>query len=318
MIENIIELNEFEKIIYEQLKEMQTENTLLNNKFKELKKLFEQYSHKTELHKYSEASAYFRHLNSIRSEAEEIKILSQLKEKVEEITMLLTKNTDELNYVFYFTDKKGHIYRSKMTKIPLKYMEIDNSSGQLQIAKTALTNKLRESKTKQDVTAHFNTYLKTLQDTYRGQTFPNKRLNYGIFAEAFERHLNNVHAGALASNQDISIESGYDWTVNEAWRLVRQSLGDDPWYTGGDVGGSQVKNISSTSTRLTKQSTLEDIISFLLYVGQPYQNEQVLLKQAKEAARILYNEANDVVKQGIDTMTDEELNKFLNSAAMQL
>lgn len=254
------------------------------------------------------ASSQYRILQRAKIEQEQTYVIDQLYDMVIEITSLLTKKEKPLDYAIYFTSSDGKIYRTHQNKLDLMYLNISKSNQSMRLSASAFKKAMLEQNQAVDITEHYNVFMGVLQQTYNGQTkLPNSKINAGVIAEAFERHLQNIHAAALSSGGDISIEAQYDWTVDEAWQLVRQSLGNDPWYTGGDVGMTQVKNIGKGNVRLTQFNTIEDIINFLMYLGEEQYDDDTLKQQAKEAAQVLYNEANDVAAEGTNQTIDEFL-----------
>ena len=311
---------ELEQILFETLQQLKTSNTELNKKISQLKNLYEKYSIVSENAKYHDrrrfgvlqelASSQYRILQRAKIEQEQTFVIDQIYELVIEITSLLTKKEKPLDYAIYFTDKNGKIYRIKQSKISLDFLNISKSNQSMRLSAGAFKQYALQQEQTVDITLHYNTFMDVLQQTYNGQTkLPNSKINAGVIAEAFERHLQKVHAAALASNGDISIEAQYDWSVDEAWRLVRQSLGNDPWYTGGDVGMTQVKNIGKGNVRLTQFNTIEDIVNFLLYLNDNQFNDEILRQQAKEAAIILSNEANKVLEEGVEMSMQEILSE---------
>lgn len=316
------ELSEIEQNLYEELKQLKTADTELNKKLIELKNLYDQYSIVSEASSYHDkrrfgflqnmASSEYKILQRAKIEQQQIQVIDQLYDLVIEITSLLTQKEEPLDYAIYFTDKDGKVYRSQQNKLSLDYLNISKSNQSMRLSASAFKKFALEQRQAVDITEHYSVFMGVLQKTYNGQSkLPNSKINAGVIAEAFERHLQKVHALALKDG-NISVEVGYDWSVDEAWRLVRQSLGNDPWYTGGDVGMTQVKNIGKGNVRLTQFNTIEDIVNFLLYLGNNQFDDNVLKQQAKEAAKVLYNEANDVLNDGVE-MTMQEILDELNN-----
>lgn len=313
-------LSPIEETIYKQLKELRKNNTNLNNKFKELKNLFYQYSEKggNSYHDKkrfgfleSMASSEYRILQRAKIDLQQKIEVEKMYNLVIEITNELLQREKPLDYAIYFT-VNGKIYRTKQDHLNLDVLNISKSNQSLRISASAFKRKVLEQEQAVDITEHYGVFMNFLQETYNGQTkLPNQKINAGIIAEAFERHLQKVHAAALSSGE-ISVEVGYDWSADEAWRLIRQSLGNDPWYTGGDVGATQVKNIGKGNVRLTQFNTIEDIVNFLLYIGDNQYDDEILKKQAKEAFKVLYNEVDDVADEAAQKTAEEILADLAN------
>lgn len=308
------DLSEVEQIIYEALKDFQNEESFLSIKLKELQKIYNQYAsnNNSTYHDVRRfgflrgiADSEYKMLNREKIERQSAKIIDDMYNLVIEITQKLIGQKESLNYAIYFK-KDEKVYRLMQNDINLELLNLSKSNQSMRLSAGAFKKFANQQRQTADITAHYNTFVNVLKETYRGtDPLPNKIVNDGIIAEAFERHLQNVHKGALNGEEDISIESGYDWSVDEAWRLIRQSRGNDPWYTGGDVGVTQVKNIGRGNVRLTSFSTVEDIVNFLFYLGQEVKDDNLLRQQAKQAFQVLYNEANDTINHEINLTAEE-------------
>lgn len=306
----------FEQTIYEELKTLNKKDSILSQKVQELKTLYEQYSIASNASSFHDkkrfgllkemATSEYRILQREKIEKQQVNVINQIYELVNNIISILTQREEPLNYAIYFTGPDGKMYRTQKESIELTYLNISKSNQSMRLSSSAFKKAVLEQNQAVDITAHYGSYMKVLQDTYRGKNkLPNRKINAGIIAEAFERHLQKIHSAALSSNGNISVETGYDWTVEEAWRLIKQSLGTDPWYTGGDVGSTQVKNIGKGNVRLTQFNTIEDIVNYIYYLSEEQYDNETLLKQAKQAAQILFNEANDIAEEGTNFVIED-------------
>lgn len=310
---NEADLTDIEELIFQELKTLQDPSSPLNQKLQQLKNKFYQYSEKsnTTYHQKSRfgfleeiASSEYRILQENKIQRGKEEVIDEMYNLVIEITNEIMHRDGPLDYAIYFA-KDGKVYRSKQNHIELDTVNISKSNHSLRISASIFKKRALEQKETIDITSHYSAFMKTLQDTYNGGTLPNQIVNAGIIAEAFERHLQNVHNGILSEGEKI------DWSVDEVWRLIRQSKGNDPWYTGGDVGMTQVKNIGKGNVRLTQFSTVEDIVNFLLYLGKEQYDDKTLRRQAKETFKILYNEANDEMNDFANMTTKEIIETLL-------
>lgn len=105
---------------------------------------------------------------------------------------------------------------------------------------------------------------KALYEHYQAFTKPYRewggKVNEGVMREAFELHLENLHASL---NTDGSFNSACDMeSEGRRWVMYRYASGSDPYFTGPDTALSQVKaeNASLVSNIDTVLNTAEFII----------------------------------------------------------
>lgn len=316
-----------EEIIYKNLKELgQNENHIIKQKMKELENMYNQFAKQEEVESIKQFhdttrfntsridETLFTQYKSLKGrEIDKIgraKIIDDMYNKILEIINILKEETN-INYAIYF-DSGGRIYRSYIDSIPSKMLKLDNTKNsvkhqmQIQASNFKKWATVKSQKRAVDVTDHFNAFIATLQDTYNGKPqLPNKKVNKGHIAEAFERHLQNMHNSLIYSNNE-ELSSTYDWTVDEAWKLVRASLGNDPWYTGGDVGNIQVKSLFAGDRTVTSYATIEDTFNFLEYLLKENESDDVLRRKASEAFSVLYNKVDNVINESME-MTVQEI-----------
>ena len=313
-------LSPMEEAIYNQLKELRKDNTTLNNKLKELKNLFYQYSREEQSHYHDKkrfgfleslASSQYRVLEREKIDMKQKIEIEKMYTLANEIIDELLKREKPLEYAVYFS-VQGKIYRTQQSHLNLDVLNVSKSNQSLRISASAFKKMALEQQQATDITKHYSAFINDLQETYTGQSkLPNKKINAGIIAEAFERHLQKVHS-AILSSEEANLGSKNDWTIDEIWRLIKQSLGSDPWYTGGDVGSIQVKNIRKGNVRLTQFNTIEDIVNFLLYLGDNQYSDDTLKRQAKEAFQVLYNRVDDVADAAAKQSAEEILAELVN------
>lgn len=131
---------------------------------------------------------------------------------------------------------------------------------------------------------------------------PAGRLNRGHLAEAYE----HIYQARLAGRE-----------VPSAYEALQRSLGDDPWYIGGDVGNVQVKaffdnndrHIASYTSIISLGKTLVQVVKNTINALQEITTagtERILLKQQSN-----FNKANKILEQctrkEIETMMKNSL-----------
>ena len=291
-----------ENVIYQKLKELKDPSSSLYSKLKLLEKQYNEFAVLDKIVNYhanrfkflkEQAQGQYKALNRnkiIWENKKQIEKINKMYELAIEITNDLMQR-DKLEYAVYFTSK-GKVYRTKQNEIDLELINLSKSNQSMRLSASAFKKAVLEKKQAMDITEHYNSFIEILQNTYKGKTkLPNKIINAGNIAEAFERHLQNMHK-TFISGEEEQLNS-HPWDLNEVWRYIKQSKGTDPWYTGGDVGNVQVKNIGKGNVRLSQLNTIEDIVNFLIYLGKNNLSDTILRQQAREAFNVLYNEVNN-------------------------
>lgn len=333
-------LSPVEEAIYQNLKQLKTKDSPLNIKIQELKAMYLKWAEeekKDELIQFNDTNRFntknfnsdlFKSYIGLKrrniDNTNKAAIINDMYHKIQEIVDELQGNTIHTKYAIYF-HAQGKTYRSFVEDIPVKFLKLNNSksstSHEMQIyaakfkdyAKKIYSN--GQMKNTSDITSHYNTFKKTLQDTYMGKSkIPNKIINEGIIAEAFERHLQQMHQELIYSNGKTlndNIGAKYDWTVDEAWRLVRASTGNDPWYTGGDVKDIQVKSLASGDRKVTGYKTIEDMFNYLTYLERTSIDDVTLREQAREAFNLFYNKVGDELDSAAKLTAEEIIKDFI-------
>lgn len=183
-----------------------------------------------------------------------------------------------IRYTFIYQDPDtGTFYRSSDLVIdPEKDLTVEIRHSRSLVAlrlkesaiKTALAEKIRSQEDQQwanDLSGHYYKFIAPfLEAQERAQkaaaTSGKKKywkMNQGVAAEAFERHLENL--GHLTGTPMTDADIG---SVGERWILYKQSSGNDPYFTGPDTEYSQVKgaNASIISNIETVLNALEAVL----------------------------------------------------------
>lgn len=283
---------EFKNNIRQGIKELRKSNSAISMELAKLQsqtRLF--YNTKGSFHagvfSFAQKSKVLNRYYSIKVSSISTAQLKNLYEKCEKVVnMLLGKSEDEaIIYAIYYQDSNGKIRRVTTSKLYTKELRTSVSNEQLRLTATkeSIATLKKHQISNLEVDAHFDQYLEVLNKTYKGKgSLPNQRLNRGKIFEAFERHLQNYH-GELINNSDsdqIAAFQGEEINAWEAWEEIHLSMGNDPWYTGGDVGNIQVKSVIAGERGITSFQTIEDVINFLTYLSKSEDDIEVLVDQA--------------------------------------
>ena len=283
---------EFKNNIRNGIKELRRSDSLITKELIKLQsqtKLF--YNTKGGFHagifSFAQKSKVLNRYYSIKVSSLSTAQLKNLYQKCEKVINLLLGRTEneEVIYAIYYQDTDGKIRRVTTNKLYTKELRKSVSNQQLRLTgtKESIETLKKHEISNIEVDAHFDQYLEVLNRTYKGEgQLPNERLNRGKIFEAFERHLQNYHAELLNSvnNDNIASFAGEEINAWEAWKEIHLSMGNDPWYTGGDVGNIQVKSIIGGERGVTSFQTIEDIINFLTYLSKSTEDIEELVEQA--------------------------------------
>lgn len=217
---------------------------------------------------------------------------------------LLLQRETSINYTIYYTDSEGKTYRQANKHFAEN--EIGGSSKLVRPNIGPVKEQLMADKNKTDLTEHYNKFI----DILNGKTpnrYPNKSITKGHISEAFERHVVKL----LKITDDISKPENPPISIGEAWFLVRQSKGITPWYVSGDVGATQVKDITAGTPRLSRNSTLRDIASYLIYLYNI--DDNILDEVSKNAISIFKDETKEdfeTIAKYVEKDAIEEVKKY--------
>lgn len=263
------------------------------------------------------------------NETKHVRLLDDIYHLIIKIRNELKQQSINIKYAVYF-EKDGKVYRSFQNEIKKAHQKTSYTESALKINAAKFKNAMAYKKNKQgklintnqaiDVTDHYNTFYKTIYDTYTGdkQIFKNT-LNRGIIAEAFERHLYDTHKNLLYSNEEMQLAGAYDWTVDEAWQYIRLSKGNDAWYTGGDIEDIQVKSLFAGDRQITSFQTIEDLYNFFdNLTKRGILTEKELKEQTEDIFNIFYNKVNDKAEETLKMTAQEIIQEFINMSNKKL
>lgn len=125
----------------------------------------------------------------------------------------------------------------------------------IRINQASLKEKIEEAKRNenfQKLNSHFQNYIQMFRDYEASQINGTRwKINKGVLAETFERHLENQGGAQLFNDTDFE-------SVGRRWTMYRQSSGSDPFWTGPDTKYAQVK-----TTKASLISNIDTVVNAL-------------------------------------------------------
>lgn len=146
-----------------------------------------------------------------------------------------------INTTISFIDNNNY-FRMDNMKLSIDYLKLDQRSSKRgggfgirlnQQALKAEKEKQMEIDTQEKLSQHFNDFFQPFIE-YQKHNTSGWKMNRGVAAEAFERHLEQVSHLDNYSSADFG-------SVGDRWQLYLQSKGSDPFFTGPDTILAQVK-----------------------------------------------------------------------------
>lgn len=199
----------------------------------------------------------------------------QVYEACNSLINILLSREQTIQYALYYVDGKGQVRRLGIDKFTRSNFVQSSKMLRLSLARV----KKQEDEQDQTLSKHYRNFYDVIKKTYNG-TIGKDRINEGHIAEAFERHLQNLHT-------EYPYEDKNDINITETWEYMRESLNQSGWWTGGDIGNIQVKSFFNDSTiRLSSINSLEEVGNFLLWICN---NPQQLEKDNKEFIKYAIN-----------------------------
>lgn len=166
----------------------------------------------------------------------------------------------------------------------------------IRINQATLKQQIEAAKQKENfqrLNSHFQNYIQMFRDYEASQVNGTRwKINKGVLAETFERHLENQ--GGAQSFNDIDFES-----EGRRWTMYRQSSGSDPFWTGPDTKYAQVK-----TTKASLISNVDTVVNALYGMIQIMKhpdklNEEILNNIFKQK-----NVENEIDSMAWDTLDD--------------
>lgn len=176
----------------------------------------------------------------------------------------------------------------------------------IRINQASLKEKIEEAKRNenfQKLNSHFQNYIQMFRD-YEAQQINGTRwkINKGVLAETFERHLENQGEAQLFNDMDFE-------SKGRRWIMYRQSSGSDPFWTGPDTKYAQVK-----TTKASLISNIDTVVNALYGMIQMMKhpdklNEEILnnIFKQKNVENEISSMAWDALDDAARTALKEEL-----------
>lgn len=165
----------------------------------------------------------------------------------------------------------------------------------IRINQASLKEKIEEVKRNenfQKLNSHFQNYIQMFRDYEASQINGTRwKINKGVLAETFERHLENQGGAQLFNDTDFE-------SVGRRWTMYRQSSGSDPFWTGPDTKYAQVK-----TTKASLISNIDTVVNALYGMIQMMKhpdklNEEILNNIFKQ--KNVENEISSVAWDALD------------------
>lgn len=185
--------------------------------------------------------------------------------------------------------------------------EFKSGKYAIRINQASLKAKIEEAKRKenfQKLNSHFQNYIQMFRDYEAQQINGTKwKINKGVLAETFERHLENRGGNQLFNDADFE-------SKGRRWTMYRQSSGSDPFWTGPDTKYAQVKTTKASliSNIDTVLNALYGIIQIIKYPDKL--NEEILNNIFKQ--KNVENEIDFIAWETLDEAARTALKKELS------
>lgn len=224
-----------------------------------------------------------------RSQSKE-EFINLIVEAYNLITQLLYQlgQINHINTTITFIDDSYNYFRLDNMELTAEYVFLDkkaDSKGggyslRLDMAKlNAIKAQKNQQKTQAAIAAHFQAFIAPFV-AYQKVAKTGWKINKGVMAETFERHLENILHGSIESFESNDFES-----VGTRWQMYKASSGSDPFFTGPDTQLAQVKNANASlvSDARTVINAIEGILKITDAEGNLTKKKNELDKIFKQA-----------------------------------
>lgn len=214
---------------------------------------------------------------------------------------------DYLSYALYY-NIKGQLYCKSITNdnkaILEGYVYYSKANDDLRISAGSLKKDKEDSdKFSEKLLEYYQLFSQMIRDCQRTHNVKETVVNKGHISEAFEHHI-------ASTGMDITDSVFPSLDLDTMWNYVSDAVNNRAWYTGGDVGQEQVKNLTRGNVRLSTMSSLRrvrDIISGLVNAN----TEAALDYWAYQAVKNLFAYENLNIK-GYSSKIDNQINKIFD------
>lgn len=218
-----------------------------------------------------------------------LEILAEIK-IIDKVSFSLSYISDEYQYVRLNGElslENFSLQKTAQSKGKKYAIRINQASLKKQIEAA------KQEENFQRLNSHFQNYVQMFRDYEAAQQNGTKwKINKGVLAETFERHLERQGGNQLFN--DIDFES-----KGRRWTMYRQSSGSDPFWTGPDTKYAQVKTTKASliSNVDTVLNALYGMIQMIKYPDEL--NEEILNNIFKQK-----NVENEISSMAWDTLDD--------------
>ena len=237
-------------------------------------------------------------LEAIQSKAKLAELQTTLKPLILDAYKLTSQILQDLNIISSVRVVMTHRTKTSFTRVEnfhIDYedvtLELRNGALALRFVSKNVREKVMGGKTAKEqaeteISKHYQRFVSDLQKTA-------VKPNWGVVAEAFERHWEQLERHTITSS---------DWgTDGDAWQLYHLSSGSDPYYTGPDTELSQVKstNASVVSNINTVLNTIKAILKMaqtqVLDSSNMDKVKQQYLKAFQQKAQKIENDGKEFI-----------------------
>lgn len=202
-------------------------------------------------------------LEAIQSKAKLAELQATLKPLILDAYELTSQILQDLNIISSVRIVMTHRTKTSFTRVENFHtdyedvrLELHNGALGLRFVSKNVREKIMGGKTvkeqaETDISKHYQLFVSDLQKTA-------VKPNWGVVAEAFERHWEQLERHTITSS---------DWgTDGDAWQLYHMSRSSNPYYTGPDTELSQVK--STNASVVSNINTVLNTIKAILKMAQ--------------------------------------------------
>lgn len=220
---------------------------------------------------------------------------------------------DKVNFsITYISDT--YEYARLDGDLSLKNFSLQRTSSKkgnkfaIRIKESSLREQIENAKRKenfQKLNRHFKNYIQMFIDRENEAAEPggtNWKINKGVLAEVFERHLENQ------SNQ-IFDDSDFE-SRGRRWTMYRQSSGSDPFWTGPDTKYAQVKT-TKASLISNVDTVLNAVYGMIYMIKNPDQSDEQILNNIFKQKNVS-NEIDSEIWETLEEKAQEELKEQLS------
>ena len=214
-------------------------------------------------------------LESLQSKARLQELQTTLKPLILDAYELTSQILQDLNIISTVRVVMTHRTKTSFTRVENFHIDYEDVTLELRDGALALRfvsknvrekvmgGKTAKEQAETEISKHYQRFVSDLQKTAI-------KPNWGVVAEAFERHWEMLERHTVAA----------DWgSDGDAWQLYHLSSGSDPYYTGPDTELSQVK--STNASVVSNINTVLNTVKAILRMAQTQVLDSSNIEQVK-------------------------------------